>query len=164
MDHATFVAKYPPQPPAKPVENSDEARHLGSGDGVRLLDQPPALVPAPERAVPKRKGDPGCHLWVFTRSERPYILELARVVPALQSGRVKHSNLTSDGQASCGGELWVDPVRQDRLYVNGCSGRYGPTSPQQLEDAVSVLRDAGFDVICFGWDDDAGKPAMVLRS
>lgn len=123
----------------------------------------PRVGPACRAAVPKKKGDPGCHLWVFTANERPYILELAQVVPALQSGRVKHSNLTGNGDASCGGELWIDPVRQERLYVNGCSGRYGPTSPEQLEDAVSVLRDAGFDVISFGWDADAGKPAMVLR-
>jgi hypothetical protein len=128
------------------------------------LAKAPSVAPASDRSVPKKKGDPGCHLWVFTASDRPYILEVAKVAPELESGRVKHSNLTGGGSAACGGELWVDPADDFHLYLNGCSGRYGPTSPEQLKDAVSVLLDVGFRVTSFGWDVDAGRPAMVLRS
>lgn len=163
MDHSTFVQKYPPRPPAKPPDNDGEVRLLGPDDGVLQLDRSPSTATPEVRAVPRKKGDPGCHLWVFGVSDRPYILEVAKVVPELESGRVKHSNLTGGGRASSGGELWVDPADSSRLYVNGCSGRYGPTTPEQLEDAESVLRDAGFEVTSFGWDTDAGKPAMVLR-
>jgi hypothetical protein len=164
VDHPAFVRKYPLRPPAKAPDNEDEKRLLGPADGVLFLEKAPSTAPSSDRSVPRKKGDPGCHLWVFTQSERPYILEVAKVAPELQSGRAKHSNLTGGGEAACGGELWVDPTNDGHLYVNGCSGRYGPTSPEQLEDAVSVLREVGFRVTNFGWDADTGKPAMVLRS
>jgi hypothetical protein len=161
VDHAAFVLKYPPVAPRKPHDNEGELRQLGKDDGVLDFQRNPSASEV--RAVPKKKGDPGCHLWVFTQENRPYILELAPVVPELESGKVKHSNLTGGGKASCGGEVWIDPANASLLYVNGCSGRYGPASAEQLEDASSVLRDAGFEVKSFGWDFDVDKPAMVLR-
>lgn len=163
MDHLAFVQKYPPQLPAKPPDNQDETRLLTHADGVMTLAQPPTTVVASRCAVPGKKGDPGCHLWVFTSESRRSILELEPVSPPLQSGRVKHTNLTGGAPACCGGELWVDPTDSSHLFLNGCSGRYGPTTAQQLDDAVAVLRTVGFKVTSFGWDDDTARPAMVLR-
>jgi hypothetical protein len=110
---------------------------------------------------PEKKGDPGCHLWVIDASGVPYILERAPVAPALAGGRVKHTNITGGGPAACGGELWFETPT--RLYVNGCSGRYGPAAPKQLDDAAEVFRDMGYEVISFGWDPATDRPAMVLR-
>ena len=100
---------------------------------------------------------------VFLETSIPAILELAVVSPALESGRAKHTNLTGGGKAACGGELWVDPVDHSKLYVNGGSGRYGPTTPVQLDDAIGVFRTRGYEVVSFGWSEENDEPARVLR-
>ncbi len=156
-----FLARYPPRPPARQPANDDELRKLTSADGIRWLMHPP--VEAEEQAVPTRSGDPGCHLWVIDTTGVPYVLELAQVTPPLQSGRAKHSNLTGGGAAASGGELWVDPVSPSRLYVNGCSGRYGPRTEVQLDDSVTLLQSMGYEVESFGWEHDTDKPARVRR-
>jgi hypothetical protein len=156
-----FVRKYPPRPPKISPANPDESRQLTQADGVLEFQRAPAV--ATEKYVPRKKGDPGCHLWVFIPNRAPYILERSAVAFSLQSGVVKHTNLTGGGPASCGGEVWIDPVDDKRIYLNGGSGRYGPESELQLSDAAQVLADLGFLVESFGWDDDAGRPAMVRR-
>ena len=94
----------------------------------------------------------------------PYIHERALTVrPPLETGVAKHTNLTGGAPASCGGELWIDPVDPRRLYVSGASGRYGPDSEQQLNDAVDVMRGRGFLVESFGWDAETNLPARVYR-
>lgn len=161
MRLSDFTAKYPPAAPQRAAANPDELRKLGPADGVAMFTQPPAQ--AAQRVIPKMKGDSGCHLWVIEHGGIPYVLERAGVAPPLQSGRVTHTNLTGGAPASCGGEVWVDPGEAKRIYVNGCSGRYRPQTAKQLEDAVAVLAGLGFEVVSFGWDDEAQRPAMVLR-
>jgi hypothetical protein len=157
-----FVRKYGAREPQRPPVNNDELRLLSEADGVRELSPPPIAVE--EQKVPEMKGDPGCHLWVFTSSARcPFINEHAVVTPPLESGCVKHTNLTGGAPACCGGELWFDPADETLVYVNGCSGRYGPQSAAELEDAVSAIFSLGYKAASFGWDAQANRPAMVLR-
>jgi hypothetical protein len=104
------------------------------------------------------------HLWVFSGApDSLTILELAQISPSLQSGKVKHSNLTGGADASCGGELWVDSTNASQLYVNGCSGRYGPQDPAELNAACAVFSQQGFVVKNFGWDTDTDRPARIWR-
>src|SRR5207249_3801364 len=92
-------------------------------------------------------------------ADLPYILELApNAQPRLASGVAKHTNLTAGGPASCAGELWIDAASEGRLYINGCSGRYGAGSREQLDDACQVFCDLGFEVVNYGWDDETQKP------
>ncbi len=159
-----FCAKYSAQPPRKPHGNASELRLLTAAEGVLRLNSPPAE--AVIRASPVSSSDArhGKHLWVFFDSAIPYVLEAApSASPALASGVAKHTNLTGGAPASSGGELWVDPANANLLYVNGASGRYGPTTLAQLEEVVGVFQERGFEVVSFGWDDDVGKPARVLR-
>lgn len=162
MDIGQFISTYPPKPPQKPASNNDELRHLTAGDGVRVLSSPPSVIAA--RTVPKVTGDLGCHLWVIVPSEIPYVAQKAPISPSLQSGEVKHTNLTGGEPACCGGEVWSDPADGNLLYVNGCSGRYGPESPEQMTAAEDVFRSFGYRVVSFGWDSDAYMPAKVLRT
>ncbi len=157
-----FVRKYPPHPPRRVAANGDEVRRLSAADGVVQLHSAPASVTC--RAHPRDAGaGQATHLWVFFAAGIPAILELAVVSPPLQSGKAKHTNLTGGADASCGGELWVDPVDPTKLYVNGGSGRYGPTTSAQLDDAMSVFRRYGYDVVSFGWSDENDAPERVLR-
>ncbi len=157
------MAKYPCAPTAKTPANRDETRELTAAEGVQYLGTRTASVPRSDRYSPQRAGDVGCHLWVVDVRGTPFILERAPIAQSLESGRVTHTNLTGEGAASCGGEIWFDPGNENLLYVNGCSGRFGPKSKRQLEDAEEMIRDMGYDVTGFGWDGDANAPAKVLR-
>jgi hypothetical protein len=151
-----FVAKYPPFAPRRPVSNADESRQLGAADGLLLLIGPPAAGQTGSADDPRSR-----HLWVFREQpDLPYLLELApNVTQRLTSGVAKHTNLTGGGRASCAGELWIDDVSNgSRLYINGCSGRYGATSREYLDDAAEVFRTLGFEVMNYGWDDETQKP------
>lgn len=165
MNLEEFCAKYPARPPRREAANPSELRLLTVEEGVRYLVSPPAETTTP--ASPRLSSDVryGRHLWVFLETAAPYLLEVAPMAsPALTSGVAKHTNLTGGSPASCGGELWIDSVDAKVLYLNGASGRYGPTTAQQLADAVSVLQSQGFEVISFGWDEDANLPARILRT
>src|SRR5438876_31502 len=104
MTLEAFLARYPPHAPAFRPRNEDEARQLTDADGVKRLEVRPHAFSSCN--VPSKKGDPGCHLWVIHSHGVPYILEVAPIAPALQSGRVTHTNLTGGGNASSGGEVW----------------------------------------------------------
>jgi len=155
---ATYLARLPRIDPA----NEHEIRLLGEADGVTKMELAPAKNSISH--IPERQGDTGCHLWVFNEDEIPYVLERLQVRPPLASGVVKHTNLTGGGVACCGGELWFETENAKRLYVNGCSGRYGPETEQELIDAVEVFYQLGYDVVSFGWDQDANRPRRVLRN
>lgn len=157
-----FVNRYPPHPPKRQPANEDEIRPLSAADGVIAVEQAPVSVTRRAHPHDSAAGQ-ATHLWVFLERSIPAILELAVVSPPLESGRAKHTNLTGGGKAACGGELWVDPVDPSKLYVNGGSGRYGPATPSQLEDAVAVFRKGGYQVVSFGWSDENDAPARVLR-
>jgi hypothetical protein len=161
MDLAEYITVYPPQPPAKPASAKDAHRLLEAEDGVGLL---PSCV---ELMVPaKRPGQrEGLHLWVIASTSVRIILETAPSVrpPPLSLGVAKHTNLTGGGPASCGGELWLDPVDNRKLYANGGSGRYPAKTPKQLEDAVEVLTSYGFKVVSAGWSEENDCPERVFR-
>jgi hypothetical protein len=152
-----FVAKYTPTPPRRPHANNDELRQLGPADGMLLMGASPAagLQGHPDQ-------DETRQLWVFRAPnpvDIPYVLERSpNVTATLATGKAKHTNLTGGGSASCGGEFWIDVSDRARMYVNGNSGRYGPTSREQLEDAEQVFRGLGFDVRSYGWDEETHKP------
>lgn len=159
-----FIERYPPRPSRRQPANDDEHRLLGAADGVLHIGAPPMSDTTPGHPA-RAQADDARHLWVFRVAEGiaqvPAVLELVVTTPPLQSGKAKHSNLTGGGSASSGGELWVDPADPTKLYVNGASGRYGPTTPNELEDAVSVFAGLGYKAISFGWDDDG--PARFFR-
>lgn len=164
MDLGSFVAKYRPREMARAAANADELRLLDGVNGVQdLATRSAHRIQDGRRQVPQRSGDPGCYLWVVIPTRIPFIFERETVIPPLQSGAVKHSNLTGGQPASCGGEVWFDPADEDQIYVNGCSGRYGPKSSDELDDVVAVYQGTGYRVTSFGWDNEAHKPAMVLR-
>ena len=161
MDLAAYITLYPPQRPAKPADAEDVHRQLEAEDGVGVL---PSCV---EVMVPaKRPGQrEGRHLWVMVPTSVSVILEIAPSVrpPPLSLGVAKHTNLTGGGPASCGGELWLDPVDNRKLYANGGSGRYPPRTPKQLDDAVEVLSSYGFNVVSAGWSEENDCPERVFR-
>lgn len=156
-----FVAKYPPTPPRKAPEAEDQLRALTPDGGVVVLTDAP--FPEPVAGMPGFRE--GRHIWVIVPQSLPVILETAPKVrpPPLSSGVAKHTNLTGGQPACCGGELWIDALDADLLYVNGGSGRYGPRTPAHLAEAVQVFESLGFRVQSAGWNEDVDAPERVFR-
>lgn len=157
-----YATRYPPAAPEpRPVDHADAYRRLTAADGVGLLPNCAATM--------RTSSDPGtrenCYLWVILPEAVPTVLETGEDVqpPPLAMGVAKHTNLTGGDPACCGGELWLEAVSADHLHVTGGSGRYGAKSPQQLDDAVSVLTALGFTVRCAGWSEENDCPERVFR-
>ena len=92
-----------------------------------------------------------CYLWVIDDANGiPYVRETS--ISSIGGNFPKHTNLTGGGKAYLGGELWFDSCNS--LYVSGGSGRYPPVDCVQLDCAVQVFRDFGYDVTSLGWDEE----------
>ena len=111
---------------------------------------------------PRVKGErsPDTYLWVIDGSGIPYIIEAP--LPELAGKCPKHTNLTGDGEAYLGGELWF--CGYSELFVSGGSGRYPPHDPDQLECAVDVFRSFGYCVTSLGWDPQEALGAIGAES
>ena len=79
---------------------------------------------------------------------------------SLESGVIKHTNLTGGAPAFSGGELlFLDP---QTVVVNGCSGRYGPRSAQELDLVVQAFANSGYGVWSMGFDDEVNRPSPFV--
>ena len=75
---------------------------------------------------------------------------------SLQSGVIKHTNLTGGAPAYSGGEMVM--LDEKTMVINGQSGRYGPRSERELDAAAKAFRQSGYHVWCMGYDNEAGYP------
>jgi hypothetical protein len=145
--------------------NSDELKQMTSADGMMDLPAAPAdsgqlqvvtQLPDTESAAANAR-----YLWVVRSDDLPLALEECSWGKSLESGTIKHSNLTGGAPAHSGGEIWFCDERT--IIVNADSGRYGADSPQELEDFVAALRDCGYRVASMGFDiENRTKPNSVL--
>lgn len=154
-----FRDKYPEQVPQRPCL-PDELIALSGADGARTLEPAPAKdvhFGAPP-ASNRRRGE-NAYLWVIDSQGIPYIIE--RGLPALGGNPPKHTNLTGGAAAHVGGEMWFSDG--ENLYLSGGSGRYPPTSENQLNDAVRVFESYNYRVASLGWDPRLNMARRTLR-
>lgn len=165
---ATFVAKYPPKPMRIEKTNKDEIRQMASSDGLQILPEAPADVTVTARInieqLPQSEDDwaKNRHLWVVEGAGNvPFALEVCAWGVALESEKLKHSNLTGGGPACTGGEIWF--VDKDSLVINANSGRYGAETETELNDAAEGFARCGYRVASMGFDiDNKRKPNSIL--
>lgn len=100
------------------------------------------------------------HLWVVRTQDVVHAPENCAFGHNLNSGVIKHTNLTGGEPAYAGGELLV--LDEQTIVINGCSGRYGPSSPEEMAAVARAFADSGYGVWSMGWDDDAGMPAPFI--
>ena len=148
---AAFRSRYPLRAPIyRRGRIESECRQI---TGFHLLADAPLtdFNPGFPPLVKDQDGS-NTYIWVIDSKGVPYISEAG--VQELKWQLPKHTNLTGDGEAYVGGQLWF---RTDSyLYVSGGSGRYPPLSELQLEDAVRVFEAFCFEVRSLGWDKDTG--------
>lgn len=94
------------------------------------------------------------HLWVVRIQDCVHAQEYGAFGKKLGNGCIKHTNLTGGDSAFAGGELlWVG---DQEVIVNGCSGRYGPQSAEEMAVAAKSFAKAGYRTWSTGYDHGSG--------
>jgi hypothetical protein len=162
---AAYREQYPAKPMQRDADNTDQLILMKSEDGVFELPSPPAQSSEFSRitTVPKTRDDAiaNRHLWVILPGDVPVALEACEWGKKLESGCIKHSNLTGGADAHSGGELWF--TGDDHIAINAASGRYGAQSEQEFDLIVDALRRSGYHVASTGFDvDNISVPNRVF--
>lgn len=156
-----FLEKYPAQPPRRNPGHQDEVILLGRKDGVLEFSLPPMSFTHAGHPSGEGLEVKNTYLWVIMSDKIPYILEKGEASLRLHGREVKHTNLTGGGPAHCGGEIWFST--DGFFFFSGRSGRYGPESEEKLKDTAESLQASGHSFICLGWDEEVGRPSIILR-
>lgn len=147
-------------PSACKIKNKDETSLMPEGEGRFSFGKHDASC-VKMNEIPRDYNDRGnVYLWVIAQSDVPFALEYSDWGKTLETGVIKHTNLTGGAEAHCGGELWF--VADDAVIVGGSSGRYGPKDDQELLDAASSFAACNYKVASMGFDADTGQPLTVL--
>ena len=153
---ASYRINFAVKPMKRPEDNPDEIRQMQVADGMNDLPSPQAPVSTFVRhsSIPNTYGNApeARHLWVIRSEDFPVALEDCPWGKVLQSGKIKHSNLTGGRSAHSGGEIWF--IGEDKIAVNAASGRYGAENEQEFNQIVEALRRSGYRVASMGFDLD----------
>lgn len=160
MDFPTFRGLYPARAPAADkIKNADEKVLIPELNGLQFFAMP--IDDIRESSPPRVYGSRGnTYLWVIGKENVPIALESLDFGRSLETGVIKHTNLTGGADAHSGGELWF--ISHNQVVISGSSGRYGPKTEQELTDAVESFKAEGFQVASLGFDDETGYPSTVL--
>lgn len=138
------------------VRNDDELILVSPENGKERWEDGPG-VPGVDPAPPTiDQSHSELRLWVIDASEVPHVLETNAFGATLQTGKLKHSNLTGGADAHCGGELVL--VAKDIVAINGKSGRYGPRSRREMDAVATAFRASGYGVWSYGYDEGTNTP------
>jgi hypothetical protein len=112
-----------------------------------------SMAPA---TVPDDLDQADRRLWVVRDADVVHADELCGWGQALETGKIKHSNLTGGAPAYSGGELIA--LNDNTIVLNGCSGRYGPQSAAEMQRVAEAFTKSGYYVWSCGFDEEAGRP------
>lgn len=156
----SFRTKFHPPKPPRPglVKNEGEVVQLTEENGLELWVTGIVVHPSMQTVVPKMdnamKSD--TRLWAIREADVVHAHEFCDFGKSLETGVIKHTNLTGGAPAYCAGELLF--VDESTIVVNGCSGRYGPTSEEEMLEAAKSFRNSGYNVWSQGFDEEADRP------
>lgn len=148
--------------PPKPgfIKNQGETIQMTAADGLlQWVDGnqlPPQSSPSTSPKITEAQIK-NRMLWVVRAEDVVYAQEHCPFGMALESKMIKHTNLTGGALAFSGGEL-ILLEDESAIVVNGCSGRYGPQSTEELDDIVTAFSRSGYAVWAMGYDADADRP------
>jgi len=162
---AGYRKDYPARDMRRDPNNQDELILMPHSEGLYELSVPPVSItdfprhsslPTTEQTAPEAR-----HLWVIRPDGVPVALEACQWGKDLESGCIKHSNLTGGGQAHSGGEIWF--IGEDRIAINAASGRYGAESAAEFKIITDAVRRSGYHVASMGFDlDNISIPNTVF--
>lgn len=135
-------------------------------EGLNFWDDGPYTSTGVSRAVSAAPDLPAeevvakQHLWVVRTQDVVHAPERSDFGSRLKSGVIKHTNLTGGESAFAGGELFI--IDPQTVVITGCSGRYGPTTREEMQAVAKAFADSGYGVWSMGWDDEVDLPAPFI--
>ncbi|MCJ2072887.1 hypothetical protein MKK75_29530 [Methylobacterium sp. J-030] len=160
MAFDAFRAQFGPArlPPAEAIANDDELRPMSSAEGLCVWSdgnhacncqtEPSDYPQATKDFLDERR------LWVVAQDEVLHAKERCAFGLSLETGVIKHTNITGGKAAFCGGEMIV--VNDNTIILNGRSRRYGPRSSTEMTAVAKSFTGSGYSVWAMGYDDEAG--------
>ena len=158
-----FAQQYPPKAPSSHIMCNAHADETIQVD-VKVLGNAPcafANVSSNPKDYNITTTEKKIFLWVMTSENIVYLEEYTEAAQNFNAGKVKHTNLTGGAPACSGGEMWFCSPKA--LYVSGCSGRYGPSTEEELFEGAAVFKRKCYKTCCLGWDADRDAPAQMYR-
>lgn len=155
--------KEPRLPPPALITDSDQRKLMTAADGLEQWVDGAATsgAAAPGDAPLLTQEDcANLRLWVVRTKDVVHASESCEFGKALQSRVIKHTNLTGGEPAYSGGEIIIADA--GIVYLNGCSGRYGPGTREELRAVADAFVESGYGVWLMGWDEDANRPAPFI--
>lgn len=151
------------KPDLTTLQEEDELRQLKWPHGVRRFPPKGTHVAKNKKFMTTALeiDKLSCFLWVAMKDRIKFIHEKANVARRLTLKKVKHTNLTGGEKAYSGGEMWI--IAPKTIVINGCSGRYGPRTEEQLIEIVKVFTESGWCVKSLGWDSETCRPVRYPR-
>lgn len=156
-----FRRNFPAFPPRIRPRNSGGIVLMTVADGLCDVTTPTPQAHTVSNA-PTTAQDAPVHrfLWAIAQASVPYALEDCNFGRALETGVIKHTNLTGGEAAHCGGELWF--LGDNKIVINGSSGRYGPLTSVQLREAGLAFKACGYQVASMGYDDELNAAPDIV--
>lgn len=160
-----YCARYPLKAMSRAPLNADETRQMTPEDEMRELSEAPVgaglFVQSSHLPDSTLNAERDRHLWVIGESTVPYALESCAWGAKLETGRIKHSNLTGGNPAHSAGEAWF--MDSSSIVLNANSGRYGSKSVEEFEHIVYCFLECGYRVASMGFDiENPTRPNAVL--
>ncbi|MFT8679379.1 hypothetical protein [Gluconacetobacter sp.] len=147
------------EPKAELIKNDDETMLMAAEDGLtQLTDGPISGDKSPTVTAPKliEQNDlEQVDLWAVREADVVYADEQCSFGKNLETGVIKHTNLTGGAPAFAGGELLL---LKDVVVVNGQSGRYHPRSADEMYAVALAFANSGYHVWSMGYDTEADYP------
>lgn len=144
------------EPTAVLIANDDERIQMTPADGMHVLQDGAANTPPPSTAILPIAATEQINLWVVRLEDVVYAAENCEYGRQLETGTIKHTNLTGGTAAYAGGEIVFRDAHT--IVINGKSGRYPVRDENELRQVAIAFKRSGYHVWSMGFDNEAGRP------
>lgn len=137
------------------IANDDEVIPLSPEEGLEAWEDGPdrwEII----KPLPNTTSTAAIHLWVVRQEDVVYAAENCEFGRRLETGVIKHTNLTGGAPAFVGGEVMF--FEGQTIVINGKSARYPVASSADLDAIALAFKRSGYTVWSMGFDEEAGRP------
>jgi hypothetical protein len=148
-------------PPPELIANVDQLKQMDFSDGLEQWVD--GAHPGPPTSPPpllEKSSTEQTRLWVVRIEDVVHAREQCDFGDLLETGVIKHTNLTGGDAAFSGGELLF--IDEKTIVINGCSGRYGPRNKNAMDMVEKAFVESGYGVWSMGYDEETNRPLPFI--
>lgn len=151
----------PRSPPPELIANADQLQQMNFSDGLeQWVDGAHTGPPTSPPPLLQKSATEKTHLWVVRIEDVVHAQEQCDFGDLLETGVIKHTNLTGGHAAFSGGELLF--INEKTIVINGCSGRYGPRNKNVMDMVAKAFVESGYGVWSMGYDEETNRPLPFI--